>query len=62
MANNAGTIELREAPALALARRSGLPEGPILTAALERLISLTYATKRDDATGAIYRSVAQALN
>jgi circadian clock protein KaiC len=54
-------IELREAPAQALARRIGLPEGPILTSALDRLVSLNYATRRDDATGAIYRPVAQAL-
>ncbi|MEP7191034.1 MAG: ATPase domain-containing protein, partial [Roseiflexaceae bacterium] len=54
-------IELREAPAQALARRIGLPKGPILTSALDRLVSLNYATKRDRATGAIYRPVAQAI-
>jgi circadian clock protein KaiC len=54
-------IELGEASAQALARRIGLPEGPTLTAALDRLLSLNYATKREDATGAIYRPVAQAL-
>ena len=54
-------IELREAPAQALAQRIGLPEGPILTAALDRLVSLNYATKRGKATGAIYRPVAQAM-
>jgi hypothetical protein len=54
-------IELREAPAQKLARRIGLPEGPILAAALERRVSLGYATKRDRANGAIYRPVAQAL-
>jgi circadian clock protein KaiC len=55
-------IELREAPASALAQRLGLPDGPLLTAALDRLISLGYAAKRDEATGTIYRAVAQALN
>jgi len=54
-------IELREAPAKVLARRIGLPEGPILTSALDRLLSLHYATKRDEASGAIYRPVAQAI-
>jgi len=54
-------IELREAPAQALARRIGLPKGPILASALDRLVSLKYATKRDRATGAIYRPVAQAI-
>jgi circadian clock protein KaiC len=54
-------IELREAPTQALAQRIGLPEGPILTAALDRLIGLNYAARRDEATGAIYRPVAQAI-
>jgi len=54
-------IELREASSSALAQRIGLPDGPILAAALDRLLRLTYATRRDDATGAIYRPVAQAL-
>jgi len=53
-------IELREAPAELLARRAGLPEGPRLTAALERLVSLTYAVKLDEATRT-YRPVAQLL-
>ena len=50
-----------EATALAVAQRVGLPDGPIVTAALERLISLKYAVKRDEAIGAVYRPVAQAL-
>jgi circadian clock protein KaiC len=54
-------IELRDAPAQALAQRIGLPEGPILTSALDRLVSLNYAIKRDEAEGAIYRPVAQAM-
>lgn len=54
-------IELREAPASALAQRIGLPDGPIMAAALDRLLSLNYATKRGEATSAIYRPVAQAL-
>ena len=53
-------IELRAGPAVALAQRIGLPDGPLLTAALDRLVSLTYATKRDNAEGAIYAPVAQA--
>jgi circadian clock protein KaiC len=53
-------IELREAPSSALAQRIGLPDGPILIAALDRLLRLNYATKRDEASGAIYRPVAQA--
>ena len=54
-------IELGEAPAQALAQRIGLPEGPILSAAIERLLSLNYATMRDAAAGAIYWPVAQAI-
>jgi circadian clock protein KaiC len=54
-------IELSEAPTHALARRIGLPEGPILNAILDRLISLNYATMRNDTTGPIYWPVAQAL-
>jgi circadian clock protein KaiC len=52
-------IELREALAEVLARRAGLPEGPNLTAALERLVSLGYATKLDEGSGTSYRPVAQ---
>ena len=54
-------IEMREAPPQALAQRIGLPEGPILTSALDRLVSLNYAIKRDEAEGAIYRPVAKAI-
>jgi hypothetical protein len=54
-------IELGESSAEMLAQRMGLPDGPILSAALDRLLSLKYAIKRDDTTGAIYRAVAQAL-
>lgn len=54
-------IELREAQAQALAQRIGLPEGPILCSALDRLISLNYALKRDEPTGAVYSPVAQTL-
>jgi len=53
-------IELREAPAELLARRAGLPVGPQLTAALDRLVSLAYAAKLDEATRT-YRPVAQVL-
>lgn len=55
-------IELREASALALARRIGLPEGPILAAALERLISLNYATRRGKAASVSYRAIAQVMS
>jgi hypothetical protein len=54
-------IELHEASVQALARRIGLPEGLILNAILDRLISLNYATMRHDTTGPIYWPVAQAL-
>jgi circadian clock protein KaiC len=54
-------IELREVPASALAQRVGLPDGPILTAAIDRLLSLNYATRREEAGGAIYRAVAQTI-
>jgi circadian clock protein KaiC len=54
-------IELREASTQRLARRIGLPDGPILTAALDRLVSLNYATRQNEAAGAIYRPVAQAF-
>ena len=54
-------IELREAPAEVLARRTGLPEGPSLASALERLVSLTYAIRLDEGTGTSYRPVAQSL-
>ncbi|MEI7768950.1 MAG: ATPase domain-containing protein [Chloroflexales bacterium] len=54
-------LELGEAPLDLLARRVGLPEGPILTAAIERLISLGYATRRDASDRTSYRPVAQSL-
>ena len=54
-------IELREASTQALAQRIGLPEGAILTAALDRMVSLNYAARRDETTGTIYRPVAQAI-
>jgi circadian clock protein KaiC len=54
-------IELRNAPALALAQRTGIPEGPTLTSALDRLVSLNYATRRNGATGTSYWPVAQAI-
>ncbi len=55
-------IELGEAPAEVLARRIGLPDGPILAAALDRLIRLTYAIQLDDGSSTRYRPVAQALD
>jgi hypothetical protein len=57
----AGADRAGESSAEMLAQRMGLPDGPILSAALDRLLSLKYAIKRDDTTGAIYRAVAQAL-
>jgi circadian clock protein KaiC len=54
-------IELREAPAEVLARRTGLPEGPSLTSALDRLVSLNYAIRLDENAGTSYRPVTQAL-
>jgi len=54
-------IELQETPIQTLAQRIGLPEGSILTAALDRLVGLHYATKHEGATGAVYRAVAQAM-
>ncbi|NNJ09573.1 AAA family ATPase [Chloroflexales bacterium ZM16-3] len=56
-----GLIALQGTSAQPLAQRIGLPEGPILTAALDRLISLRYAIRRDEADGAIYWPVAQAM-
>ncbi len=55
-------IELRKAPAQVLARRIGLPDGPILASALARLVSLNYATTQGDATSAIYWPVAQIVS
>ena len=54
-------IELGEAPAEVLARRIGLPEGPGLTAALDRLVSLSYAIRLDEDTHTSYWPVAQSL-
>jgi circadian clock protein KaiC len=54
-------IELHEASVQGIARRIGLPEGSVLTTALDRLISLNYATMRHDTTGPIYWPVAQAF-
>jgi hypothetical protein len=54
-------IELREALAEVLARRAGLPEGPTLTSALDRLVSLGYAIRLDEGSDTSYRPVAQSL-
>jgi circadian clock protein KaiC len=53
-------VELRAARVPVLAWRSGLPEGPILAAALQRLVSLNYAILVNDADGISYQPVAQA--
>jgi circadian clock protein KaiC len=54
-------IELREAPAEALAQRTALPEGPALTAMLDRLVSLNFAVSHEEGGRTIYRPVARAL-
>jgi circadian clock protein KaiC len=54
-------IELRAASPQVLAQRIGLPEGPILHAALDRLISLSYVIRQDAASGGRYWPVAQAM-
>jgi circadian clock protein KaiC len=54
-------IELGEAPAEVLARRTGLLEDPSLAVALERLVRLSYASRLDGGAGTTYRAVAQLL-
>jgi hypothetical protein len=54
-------IELGEAPAEVLARRTGLLEDPNLAVALERLVHLSYASRLDGGAGTTYRAVAQLL-
>ena len=54
-------IDLGEAPAAAVAQRTALPEGPALTAMLDRLVSLSFAAARSEAGRTIYRPVARAL-
>lgn len=51
-------LELEEAPAAALAQRTGLRD-PELAGALERLVSRNYANRRQEAAGEIYRPVAR---
>ncbi|HEX5503732.1 MAG TPA: ATPase domain-containing protein [Thermomicrobiales bacterium] len=53
-------IELGEAPAAALAGRTGLAEGD-LAAALDRLVSLTYTVRVEGAAGGVYRALARPL-
>jgi hypothetical protein len=53
-------IALGEASSTVVAQRSGVPDGPILAAALDRLVALRYAVQRTDADGVTYRPVAQA--
>jgi circadian clock protein KaiC len=53
-------IDLQEASAELVAQRSRVPEGPPLTAALDRLVSLNYAITRHDAGRTSYRAVVQA--
>jgi circadian clock protein KaiC len=53
-------LELQEAPATELGRRTGLRADALLTAALDRLISLKYAIRVEHASApATYRPVAQ---
>jgi hypothetical protein len=42
-----------------VAQRSGVPDGPILAAALDRLVALGYAVRRTDEPDVIYRPIAQ---
>ena len=52
-------LELGQGPAGALAARTGMRE-PALTAALDRLVELRYAGRRQEANGPIYWPVARA--
>ncbi|CAA9581096.1 MAG: hypothetical protein AVDCRST_MAG88-3339, partial [uncultured Thermomicrobiales bacterium] len=54
-------LELGEAPAVALAQRTGLPEAD-LDAALDRLVDLAYASRRDAEPGAVYRPEARGVD
>ncbi len=54
-------IELGPAPAEALARRTGLPEGASLIVMLDRLVSLSLAVTRTEGGRTVYQPVAQAL-
>ena len=53
-------VALGDAAPAVVAQRSGVPEGPTLTAALDRLVALGYAVEHTDADGVSYRPVAQA--
>ena len=52
-------LDLRQAPADELARRSGVAEAD-LTAALDRLVGLGYAARREEG-GTVYRPSSRAL-
>lgn len=54
-------IALGEAPSEVLAQRVGLPDGPILQAALDRLVNLSYVVRLPDKAGTLYQPVAQAM-
>jgi hypothetical protein len=56
----AALIALGEASSTLVAQRSGVPDGPPLHAALDRLVALAYAVHRTDADSVTYRPVAQA--
>ena len=53
-------VELGEAPAAVVARRSGLVDAAALAAALARIVQLLYAVVVHDGEQTIYRGVAQA--
>ncbi|MBA3947342.1 MAG: AAA family ATPase [Herpetosiphonaceae bacterium] len=52
-------VELREAPTEVVAQRGGFAAGPVLTAALERLVSLNYALRLTDDGRTSYRPMTQ---
>jgi hypothetical protein len=56
----AALIALGEGDAAVVAQRSGVPDGPLLSAALDRLVALGYAVQRTDKHAVTYRPVAQA--
>ena len=56
----AALIALGEGDAAVVAQRSGVPDGPALRAALDRLVALRYAVQRTDEHAVTYRPVAQA--
>ncbi|MBA3534523.1 MAG: AAA family ATPase [Ardenticatenales bacterium] len=54
-------IKLGKAPLEGLAQRVGLPDGPLLRTALDRLVSLSYAIRLHDEVGTLYQPMAQLM-